>query len=49
MNIIYNFINKVIYIYTSNVNDAELLMPIRDLWFLMPSRNFRKKNEPEPS
>ena len=32
-------------IYTSDVNDAELLMPSRDSWFLMPSRDFhfRKK------
>ena len=37
-------------VVTSDVNDAELLMPSRDFLFLMPSRDFhfRKKNEPEP-
>ena len=32
-------------VITSDVNDAELLMPSRDFWLLMPSRDFhfRKK------
>ena len=35
-------------VYTSDVNDAELLMPSRDYCFLMPSRefHFRKKTSP---
>ena len=47
-------------VYTSDVNDAEILMPSRDFWLMMPSRvfHFRNKkraraetlaNEPEPS
>ena len=37
-----------IYLYTRDVNDAEILMPSRDYWFLMPSRyfHFRKKTSP---
>ena len=46
-------IHWVLYIWvpTSDVNDAELLMPSRDFWFLIWGRDFhfREKNEPEPS
>ena len=36
-------------VMTSDVNDAELLMPSRDFWFLMPNRDFHFRKKTSPS